>query len=155
MDSRLRTKILRLLDENRIMTLATLRPDGWPQATMVGYLSDGLRLYFMCDKESQKARNLAWDDRVSLTIGADAADPLAITGLSMAARASPVLDAERARRLIAERMPKKFPEYVGMASDAEFAAMELFEVVPKWVSVLDYARGFGHADLVEVAEEDL
>ena len=27
------------------MTIATLRPDGWPQATTVGYVSEGLTLY--------------------------------------------------------------------------------------------------------------
>ena len=32
MDDRLRRKILQLLDQHRIMTLATVRPDGWPDA---------------------------------------------------------------------------------------------------------------------------
>jgi hypothetical protein len=36
MDDGLRRKILSLLDEHRIMTVATLRRDGWPQATAVG-----------------------------------------------------------------------------------------------------------------------
>jgi len=31
MDAEIRTKILTLLDQHRIMTIATLRPDGWPQ----------------------------------------------------------------------------------------------------------------------------
>jgi hypothetical protein len=34
MRSELRDQILTLLDEHRIMTLATLRPDGWPVPTM-------------------------------------------------------------------------------------------------------------------------
>ncbi len=46
------------------MTIATLRPDGWPQATTVGYVSEGLDLYFLCGPNSQKAHNLAVDDRV-------------------------------------------------------------------------------------------
>ena len=33
MDEDIRKKILALLDQHRIMTIATLRPDGWPQAT--------------------------------------------------------------------------------------------------------------------------
>lgn len=41
-------KIIELLDGHRIMTLATNRPDGWPQATTVGYVNDGLTLY-SCD----------------------------------------------------------------------------------------------------------
>src|SRR5690242_6593453 len=39
MDEGIRQKILSLLDQHRIMTIATLRPDGWPQATTVGYAS--------------------------------------------------------------------------------------------------------------------
>jgi len=90
MDEAIRNKILTLLDQHRIMTVATLRPDGWPQATTVGYANEGLTLYFLCGLESQKAVNLAHDDRVSLTIDHDTTDLMAITGLSMAAHAQAV-----------------------------------------------------------------
>ena len=79
MDASIRTQIIQLLDEHRIMSLATLRPDGWPQATTVGYVNDGLTLYFLCGKDSQKARNLMRNDRVSLTIDHDVSDPMAIS----------------------------------------------------------------------------
>ena len=92
MDEEIRQQILTLLDQHRIMTLATLRPDGWPQATTVGYANDGLTLYFLCGPESQKAANLARDDRVSLTIDHDTPHVMDITGLSMAARAKVVVD---------------------------------------------------------------
>ena len=50
----IRQKILALLDQHRIMTtIATLRPDGWPQATTVGYVNEGLTLYFLCGLQSQ------------------------------------------------------------------------------------------------------
>ena len=45
MDAEIRKKILTILDQHRIMTIATLRPDGWPQATTVGYANEGLTLY--------------------------------------------------------------------------------------------------------------
>lgn len=47
MQEGLKQKILTLLDQHRIMTVATLRPDGWPQATTVGYVNEGLTLYFL------------------------------------------------------------------------------------------------------------
>jgi hypothetical protein len=53
-DGTLRKKILKIPDEHRIMTVATNRPDGWPQATTVGYVNDGLTLYFLCSPQSQK-----------------------------------------------------------------------------------------------------
>jgi nitroimidazol reductase NimA-like FMN-containing flavoprotein (pyridoxamine 5'-phosphate oxidase superfamily) len=80
-----KSKILGLLDQHRLMTVSTNRPDGWPQATTVGYVSHGLTIHFLCSPQSQKAANLARDDRVSLTIDHDVSDPMAITGLSMAA----------------------------------------------------------------------
>ena len=92
MDDAIRKKILALLDQHRIMTIATLRPDGWPQATTVGYVSEGLTLYFLCGLDSQKAKNLACDNRVSLTIDHDTPDLMAITGLSMAGHAHAVTD---------------------------------------------------------------
>jgi hypothetical protein len=41
------------------MGIATIRPDGWPQTTTVGYANAGLTLYFLCAKDSQKAASLA------------------------------------------------------------------------------------------------
>jgi nitroimidazol reductase NimA-like FMN-containing flavoprotein (pyridoxamine 5'-phosphate oxidase superfamily) len=100
MDQEIRRKILALLDQHRIMTIATLRPDGWPQATTVGYVNEGLTLYFLCGRDSQKAANLARDDRVSLTIDHDTPQVMEITGLSMAAHAQPVLDREEASKVL-------------------------------------------------------
>src|SRR3954447_10114711 len=92
MDETSRQKVIELLDQHWLMTVATNRPDGWPQATTVGYVNDGLMLYFLCGPGSQKVQNLAHDNRVSLTIDHDVADPIATTGLSMAAHACPVTD---------------------------------------------------------------
>ncbi len=148
MDDALKQKILTLLAEHRIMTIATLRPDGWPQATTVGYASDGLTLYFLCGTESQKAANLARDDRVSLTIDHDTPQVMEITGLSMAAHASLVDDpteAERALRLIMARYPEQTGFSMPMPTPAE---VRIFRVTPVVISVLDYAKGFAHTDLV-------
>jgi nitroimidazol reductase NimA-like FMN-containing flavoprotein (pyridoxamine 5'-phosphate oxidase superfamily) len=149
MDDAIRSKILALLDEHRIMTIATLRPDGWPQATTVGYVSEGLTLWFLCGLDSQKAANLARDDRVSLTIDHDTPDVMAITGLSMAARAAPVTDRAEAEKVLS-LMPQKYPEQTiplpgPMPTPDE---VRIFRVTPTVISVLDYSKGFGHIDLV-------
>jgi PPOX class probable F420-dependent enzyme len=147
-DEEIRKKILALLDQHRVMTLATLRPDGWPQATTVGYVSDGLELYFLCSPESQKAANLARDDRVSLTIDHDTADLMAISGLSMAGHARAVLDraeAEKVLRLLPQKYPKDTKLPVPMPTPDD---VRIFRVTPTVISVLDYSKGFGHTDLV-------
>src|ERR1700741_3013894 len=113
MDEQLQRKILKLLDGHRVTTLATLRPDGWPQATTVGYVNEGLILYFLCGLDSQKAANLALDDRVSLTIDHDTPDLMAISGLSMAAHAQAVVDRAEAEKVL-RMLPLKYPEQVSL-----------------------------------------
>jgi PPOX class probable F420-dependent enzyme len=148
MDEQIRRKILTLLDQHRIMTIATLRPDGWPQATTVGYANQGLTLYFLCGHDSQKAANLARDDRVSLTIDHDTPQVMEITGLSMAGYAQVVNDpaeAEKALRLLMLKYPQQDSIPLPMPTPAD---VRIFRVTPKVISVLDYTKGFGHTDLV-------
>ena len=148
MDEESRNKIETLLDQHRIMTVATLRPDGWPQATTVGYVNEGLTLYFLCGLESQKAANLARDDRVSLTIDHDAPQVMDITGLSMAARAQPVVDRAEAEKVL-RMLPLKYPEQVSLPSPMPTPEqVRIFRVMPSVISVLDYSKGFGHTELV-------
>ena len=148
MDANIRKKILALLDQHRIMTIATLRPDGWPQATTVGYVNEGLTLYFLCGLESQKAANLARDDRVSLTIDHDTPDLMKITGLSMAARAQAVVERNEAARVL-RMMPLKYPENVSLPMPVPSPEdVRIFRVTPTVISVLDYTKGFAHTDLV-------
>ena len=42
----LRGEILSILNAADEMTVATIRPDGYPQATTVNYVSDGFAIYF-------------------------------------------------------------------------------------------------------------
>jgi nitroimidazol reductase NimA-like FMN-containing flavoprotein (pyridoxamine 5'-phosphate oxidase superfamily) len=148
MDEVIRNKILTLLDQHRIMTVATLRPDGWPQATTVGYVNEGLTLYFLCGLDSQKAANIAQDNRVSLTIDHDTPDIMAITGLSMAAHAELVQDRAEAEKVL-EMLPLKYPEPQSIPLEMPTPDdIRIFRVVPKVISVLDYTKGFGHTDLV-------
>lgn len=150
MDDSLKRKILALLDSHRIMTIATLRPDGWPQATTVGYVNEDLKLWFLCGLESQKARNLARDDRVSITIDHDTPDIMSITGLSMAARAHRVTDRAEAEKVL-RMMPLKYPDAPPTTAQMKMPAPEevaLFRIIPEVISVLDYTKGFAHTDLV-------
>jgi nitroimidazol reductase NimA-like FMN-containing flavoprotein (pyridoxamine 5'-phosphate oxidase superfamily) len=150
MEEVIRSKILALLNQHRNMSLSTLRPDGWPQVTTVGYANDGLTLYFLCGRDSQKAANLARDNRVSLTIDDDTSQVMEITGLSMAARAQAVDDraeADKALRLLL----LKYPEQKSLPSSLPMPTPEnvrVFRLTPTVISVLDYSKGFGHTDLV-------
>lgn len=145
-----RRQIVCLLDSHRVMTIATLRADGWPQATTVGYVNEGMTLWFLCGLDSQKASNLARDDRVSITVDHDTPDIMAITGLSMAANARRVTNEAEAEKVI-RMLPLKYPDapptlaQMKMPTPREVA---LFRVEPSVISILDYSKGFGHTELV-------
>lgn len=148
MDEEIRRKIMDILDQHRIMTIATVRPDGWPQATTVGYVNEGLKIYFLCGRESQKAYNLARDDRVSLTIDHDTANLMAITGLSMAGHAKAVEDRTEAEKVL-RMLPLKYTDLPPLPMPMPTPDdIRIFHVTPAVISVLDYSKGFGHTDLV-------
>jgi nitroimidazol reductase NimA-like FMN-containing flavoprotein (pyridoxamine 5'-phosphate oxidase superfamily) len=146
-------QIIELLNEHRIMCVATNRPDGWPQATIVGYANDGLIIYCFVDREGQKFANLTRDPRLSIAIGKDVTQPLQIKGLSMAARAMVVQDRGEIDHAYALLL-KRYPEYKIMPQP-DSAAVPLLRITPEVVSILDYSKGFGHTDLVNVSDRDL
>lgn len=145
----LKARFIAELDKRRILSLATLRPDGWPQATIVGFVNDGPAIYFMISRESQKFANLAADPRVSICVGEDVDDPMSIGGASMAATVAEVTDpAERARAMAL--MLGRYPEYEPMMKDVDLDAMGLMRASPFLASVLTYEKGFGHTDTVQL-----
>ena len=146
-------QIIDLLDAHRIMTMATNRPDGWPQATVVGYANDGLIVYCLISRDSQKWTNIARDPRVSLAIANDYPQPLQIKGLSIAATVAEVTDPGEIDH-VAEILLRRYPEYKVMPRPIP-AVVPTLRLTPEIVSVLDYSKGFGHSDLVKVTDSDL
>jgi general stress protein 26 len=154
-DLELKAKIVELLDENRIMTVATVRADGWPQATMVGYAHDDLTLYFVVGRTSQKLANIKHDPRVSIAIGRlsiaiGEAHHDRIIGLSMAAHVAEVTDGEEIER-VNRLAAKQWPEQAVFAPREVSAAV--IRATPTVISVIDLAMGPGQPDLVHVASE--
>jgi nitroimidazol reductase NimA-like FMN-containing flavoprotein (pyridoxamine 5'-phosphate oxidase superfamily) len=142
-----------ILKGHGIMALATRRLDGWPQATMVGYVSDEFTLYFLISRTSQKFRNLSTDDRVSIAIGSDAADPKAITGLSMAAHASEVRD-EPYRSKFCALLAGRHPQYFD-PEQLDFKASALMRARPEIISIVDFSKGLGHSDVITLGSAEI
>jgi nitroimidazol reductase NimA-like FMN-containing flavoprotein (pyridoxamine 5'-phosphate oxidase superfamily) len=146
MTSPLKPAIVAVLDAGQDLTLATVRPDGWPQATTVSYVSEGLDIYFGTDAHTQKAENIAHDDRVSVTIDLPYGSWDEIRGVSLSGHARRLTDPQEMVHA-AELFLRKFPQIEGYlkAGNGELA---LFRIEPEFVSLLDYRQGFGHTDLV-------
>jgi hypothetical protein len=144
---------IEVLKRHRIMALATLRADGWPQATMVSYANLKLRSYFIISRGSQKFSNIVRDNRVSIAIGDPVVDPKLTYGLSMAARVWEVTNPEHrdeAYRVLTERHPAfkgfPFPDWEGAA---------LMQAVPQVISIVNFTKGYGHTDAMTVGAGDL
>lgn len=100
--------VVELLGSARLMALGVNRPDGWPQVTTIGYVNDGLKLYFAIARDSQKYLNIQADPRVSVAIRPDGADADSV-GVSLAGRAVEITEpaeVERLNQMIFERYPE-------------------------------------------------
>lgn len=141
--------IAAILTEGKDMTIATVRPDGAPQATTVSYASDGVIIFFGCGESSQKAQNLLHDHRVAVTVNLPYQDWAQIRGLALSGRARRLSDSEEIQRA-ALLFLVKFPEiaqYVSAPDDG----LAYFQIEPEIVSILDYRQGFGHTKLVRAS----
>lgn len=146
MDPVTRKVFCAILDDAKDLTIATNRPDGYPQATVVSFVHENGVIYFSCGRQSQKARNIAVDDRVSVTTTAPYDDWNKIRGISMGAHALPLTDEKEAAR-VEELMMKRFPEALRFADAAKGWEIIFYRLDPVAISILDYAKGFGHAEL--------
>ncbi len=152
MQHEFQARIVDILARTVDMTIATVRPDGAPQATVVSFAHDGMTIYFGCGAQSQKAANIHREPRVSLTVTPPCADWNAIEGLSIAATAQEVT-APAELNLVQSLMIRRFPAVATMVVPA--GQMKVFRLRPQLVSILDYTKGFGHSDLVRVGEGDI
>ena len=143
---------IEILDSHHIMAISTLRPDGWPQTTIVGYANEGLTLYFLIFRSSQKLKNIRHDRRISFSAGGDSKELSQATAVYAAAHASEVTEPkerDRAWRVLVSRHPnlKEFdlPERTKAA---------MMKAVCEHVSVVDYRKGLGHTEELSVGDEN-
>jgi hypothetical protein len=141
--------LMRILEGARDLTLATVRPDGYPQATTVSFAHDELALYVGIGKESQKAKNIRYTNKVSLAMQLPYDDWGEIRGLSMSAVAE-ILDAPDSVMAAQQCLLRRFPQvskWVGPNMGREIA---LVRITPQVISLLDYSKGFGHTELLSL-----
>ena len=148
MDTETHSQIIEILDTVADMTLATVRPDGFPQATVVSFVHDDLRLYFATGHTAQKALNIAACDKVSATVTKPYERWEEIEGISLGGHAGEVSDPDElraARTLLMER----FPQIADLPAEA-IGEIAVFRIDPVVISLLDYARAFGHTRNIEI-----
>ena len=148
MDKELKLKILEVLQSHHTMALATIRPDGYPQATTVYYIHDEFALYFAIDAASQKAGNIKLNNKVSVAIASEDQDFYKLRGFSMSGIATRVVDERRAEEL-SLRLFRAFPQSKRFVPEHP-KQLAVFKITPVAVSLVDYTSGFGKTYLIEL-----
>ena len=151
LDDKSREMTLALLAQIEDMSLTTVRPDGYPQATIVSFASDGLTLYVGIGLDSQKAHNVRLNDKVSLTLYKPQPDWQQTKSLSLSGRAAIIADAEEMARAAACLL-HRFPNLPKLqdTSGLPWAGALFLRITPEVISLLDYTKGFGHSETYTV-----
>jgi general stress protein 26 len=78
-DKKLCKQIVSIIKDVNDMTIATVRDDGFPQATTVSYVNGRLDIYFMTHENKQKPRKIARNQKLFADKKPSAADYLSLS----------------------------------------------------------------------------
>jgi len=142
---------VKILNSYGLMAISTVRPDGWPQTTVVGYANRGFELVFMIFRTGQKFANIAKDNRISIAVAPEPDNIRELKAVYAGAHASEITDeAERqaAWKLLMERHSNLAGFNMPDAGEAAFMRARC-----EHVSMLDYSQGPGHREDFIVGRE--
>jgi len=141
---------IRILNEHRIMAISTVRPDGWPQTTVVGYANRGFDLVFLVYRSGQKLTNIKHDDRISIAVAAEPADLHELRAVYAGAHAQEIED-EAERQEAWRQLMQRHSNLAGSQLPDSKEAV-LMRARCKYVSMLDFTQSLGHRENFVVDE---
>ncbi len=144
MDPKMKQAVLAVLEGAQDMTVATLDEHGAPEASTVSFVSSGTAIYFGCGPDSRKARNLARDPRISVTVNLPYCDWSEICGVGVNGHARR-LSGDAEQGAVEVLFLEKFSEIAQYVSTPG-QTIALFEIIPDFITLLDYRKGFGHLE---------
>lgn len=145
-----RERIAAFLAAHTTLALATVGPEGAPEAAAVFYAHDaGLNLYFLSEERTRHGQNLLADPRVAGTIHADGQDWRGIRGIQVAGKALPAPTDELARA--AALYGRKFVFVAALLVGAggpgvlagPLARARFWVLRPNWFRLVDNTVRFG------------
>ncbi len=146
--SELRDEALTVIDEARVMTLATTGPAG-PWAAPVFYVPEGFELTFLSSPRSRHASDLATDPRCGVALFPEPGGWAEIRGVQMAGKVERLEGG--ARRAALARYVRRFPFVDPSSAPAVIRAalqrVEWYVFRPDEVYLVDNRRGFGRVSV--------
>ena len=137
-----------ILNANRIMAISTVRPDGWPQTTVVGYANSGFEIFFLIFRGSQKYANIQCDDRVSIAVAREPDELEQLKAVYAGLNVKEITESKErnyAWHLLMERHANLAGFKIPKADEAVFMRGKC-----RHVSVLDFSQGPGHREQLTV-----
>jgi uncharacterized protein YhbP (UPF0306 family) len=146
----MKKEVVSYLSRHLYANLATISAEdpNQPHASSIAYVNDGLNLYFVTSLQTEKFRNISANPKIALTVDEDEADWTKITGIQLEGEAE-VLSSDRIAE-IAGPFLEKFPFARTLPQNSE---SRFIKITPKKIWVLDYRKGFGHRDYMDIHEE--
>ena len=142
-----------ILNANRIMAISTVRPDGWPQTTVVGYANRGFDIFFLIFRGSQKYANIQHDARISIAVAPEPAELEQLKAVYAGLIATEITDSQErdeAWGLLMDRHANLAGFKIPDANQAVFMRGKC-----RHVSVLDFSQGLGHREQLTVDDSGL
>ena len=139
------------LTANRIMAISTVRPDGWPQTTVVGYANKGFEIFFLIFRASQKYANIQNDNRISIAVAPEPEKLEQLKAVYAAAIAEEITDSrerDEAWRVLMERHSNLAGFKIPEAEQAVFMRAKC-----RHVSHLDYSLSLGHREQLTIDDK--
>ena len=142
---------VKILNAHRTMAISTVRPDGWPQTTIVGYANRGFEIVFLIYRTGQKWANIQHDDRISIAVASEPTDLNALQAVYAGAHAEEITDdaqRQEAWGQLMQRHANLAGAQIPNASEGVFMRARC-----RYVSVLDFTQGMGHREQFTVDDE--
>jgi uncharacterized protein YhbP (UPF0306 family) len=137
-----RAGVAAFLAKHTTMTIATVDPDGRPQAADVFFASDDdLKLYWVSDERSRHSQNLGRAERVAASVHQETWDWRDVQGLQIEGWARQIVDPVDAGRAWALFRDKY--AFTSAFTD-EIAGSRFYVMTPSWLRVIDNSLHFGH-----------
>ncbi|MBN1316241.1 MAG: pyridoxamine 5'-phosphate oxidase family protein [Anaerolineales bacterium] len=138
----MKKQVIRFLEQESTLTLATTSPEGTPNAADLYFVSnDALELFFISEPDANHAVNISQNDQIAATIHSTTWDWREIKGLQLRGSCSQVTGT-RKRMAALHVYGKKFKFMP--AFSAIVARHNVYRIIPSWLRWLDNSVSFGY-----------
>jgi uncharacterized protein YhbP (UPF0306 family) len=145
-------RVCAFLADHTTLSLATIGPDGEPQAADLYYAETGdLTLYFVSAANSRHAANVTHNPRVAATVHADSTGWRDIRGVQLEGTCTRVAGTERVKAWA--RYIAKFPFILTDPALARaLQKVEMHRITPHWLRWIDNSVSLGHNQEWQMAD---